>query len=115
MDLSASLFDDPVSPDGDNRRNVIDCAAVRASLENDGIALTPPLLSEAECREIWGWFADAARVGDKWTLLVITALQNGIFRPPGGTRARPARRAWRAVRREPPGTRAPGRLSRRRR
>ena len=61
MTLSVGLFDDLAAAGGGDRSDLIDCAAVRASLENDGIALTPPLLSEAECREIRGWFADAAR------------------------------------------------------
>lgn len=61
MNLSASLFDDPVSQDDDDRHNLIDVTAVRASLEKDGIALTSPLLSEAECHEVRGWFEDTAR------------------------------------------------------
>ena len=34
---------------------------MRAGLESDGIALTPPLLNEAECQEIRSWFGDTAR------------------------------------------------------
>jgi hypothetical protein len=60
MNSGASLFGDLVSRDGDVGRRLI-WAAVRAGLESDGIALTPPLLSEAECQEIRSWFDDAAR------------------------------------------------------
>lgn len=34
---------------------------MRSSLEGDGIALTPPLLDEAECQEVRGWFGQPER------------------------------------------------------
>jgi hypothetical protein len=61
MNSSASLSGGLVSPDGDARHRLIGWAAMRASLESEGIALTPPLLSEAECQEVRSWFDDAGR------------------------------------------------------
>jgi len=61
MNQPASLFDDPTSAGGDAQYGQGDWAAVRARLESDGIALTPPLLSEAECREARAWFDDPGR------------------------------------------------------
>ncbi|HEY1669707.1 MAG TPA: 2OG-Fe(II) oxygenase [Trebonia sp.] len=61
MDPAASLFDNPVSAGGDAQQGLRGWAAVRARLESDGIALTPPLLSEAECREARAWFGDQGR------------------------------------------------------
>jgi hypothetical protein len=58
--MKPSLSGDLVSQRGAARR-LIDWATVRADLENGGIALTPPLLSETECREVRGWFDDPAR------------------------------------------------------
>jgi hypothetical protein len=61
MTPDASLFDDLVSQDADTRDGPIDWAAMRASLDSAGIALTPPLLSEAECQEVRGWLDDTKR------------------------------------------------------
>lgn len=61
MNSSASLPGNLVSRDGGARHGLADSAAVRAGLESDGIALTPPLLNEAECQEIRSWFGDTAR------------------------------------------------------
>lgn len=51
MTPDASLFDELDFQEADAPDGSIDWAAMRASLEGDGIALTPPPLSEAECRE----------------------------------------------------------------
>jgi hypothetical protein len=51
MNQPLSLFDDLASADGDAQQSPGGWAAVSVRLDSDGIALTPPLLSEAECRE----------------------------------------------------------------
>jgi hypothetical protein len=61
MNSRASLSGNLVSRDGGARHGLADSAAVRAGLESAGIALTPPLLNEAECQEIRSWFGDTAR------------------------------------------------------
>ena len=61
MNSSANLSGDLLSRDGDARHGPTDWAAVRAGLESAGIALTPPLLGEAECQEVRSWFDDPAR------------------------------------------------------
>ena len=61
MNPPATLFDDLASLDSAAQHGRGDWAAVRAGLESDGIALTPPLLSEAECREARAWFDDPGR------------------------------------------------------
>lgn len=58
MNLDATLFDDFASQGGDIRDGPVNWAAVRVSLESEGIALTPPLLNEDECREVRGWLDD---------------------------------------------------------
>jgi hypothetical protein len=60
LNPAASLFDDLAS-DGDARHAPGDWAAVRARLDSDGIAVTPPLLSEAECQQARAWFGDPER------------------------------------------------------
>src|ERR1700731_2660257 len=57
----ASLFDDIMAPVGGTLDDGPDWARVRASLDSEGIALTPPLLTEAECEEVRGWFSDPQR------------------------------------------------------
>lgn len=47
MNQPVSLFDDPASAGGDAQPSPGGWAAVRARMDSDGIALTPPLLSEA--------------------------------------------------------------------
>jgi hypothetical protein len=61
MHQPLSLFDDLASADGDAQQSPGGWASVRARLDSDGIALTPPLLSEAECREARAWFDDPGR------------------------------------------------------
>ncbi len=61
MDLNGSLSDNLMPQNGGTRTGVIDWAAVRTSMESDGIALTPPLLSEAECQEVRSWFDEPER------------------------------------------------------
>jgi len=61
MNPPATLFDDLASLDSAAQHGMGDWAAVRAGLESDGIALTPPLLSEAQCREARAWFDDLER------------------------------------------------------
>ena len=61
MSPDASLFDDITPPAGGILDDGPDWAGVRASLDSEGIALTPPLLTEAECEEVRGWFGDPER------------------------------------------------------
>ena len=61
MNPSRTLPGDLTSRNGITRDSLIDWAAVRASLESDGIAITPPLLNEAECREVRSWFDEPER------------------------------------------------------
>jgi len=61
MSPDASLFDDITSPAGGTLDDGPDWAGVRASLDSEGIALTPPLLAEAECEEVRGWLGDPQR------------------------------------------------------
>jgi uncharacterized protein len=61
MSPDASLFDDITPPAGGTLDDGPDWAGVRASLDSEGIALTPPLLTEAECEEVRGWFGDPER------------------------------------------------------
>jgi uncharacterized protein len=61
LNQPASLFDDLASADGGAQPGPGGWAAVRARLDSDVIALTPPLLSEAECREARAWFGDPGR------------------------------------------------------
>lgn len=61
MNAPTTLFDDLASPDSAAQHGMGDWAAVRAGLESAGIAVTPPLLSEAECREARAWFDDPGR------------------------------------------------------
>ena len=61
MSPDASLFDDITPPAGGTLNDGPDWAGVRASLDSEGIALTPPLLTEAECEEVRGWFGDPER------------------------------------------------------
>ena len=60
MSPDASLFDDITPPVGGTLDGP-DWPGVRASLDSEGIALTPPLLTEAECEEVRGWFGDPER------------------------------------------------------
>ena len=39
----------------------LDWPPIVAELDRDGVALTPPILSSAECAEVVAWFDDAAR------------------------------------------------------
>lgn len=66
MNQPLSLFDDLASAGGDAQQSPGGWAAVRARLDSDGIALTPPLLSEAECREARAWFDDPGGSGARW-------------------------------------------------
>lgn len=61
MSPDASLFDDILAPAGGTLHDGPDWAGVRASVDSDGIALTPPLLTEAECEEVRGWFGGQER------------------------------------------------------
>ncbi len=61
MSPAARLVDDITPPAGGTRDDGPDWAGVRASLDSEGIALTPPLLTEAECEEVRGWLGDPER------------------------------------------------------
>jgi hypothetical protein len=57
MSPDASLFDDIMPPAGGTLDDGPGWAGVRASLDSEGIALTPPLLTGAECEEARGGLA----------------------------------------------------------
>ena len=61
MSPDASLFDGITPPAGGTLDDGPDWAGVRVSLDSEGIALTPPLLTGAECEEVRGWFGDPER------------------------------------------------------